>query len=396
MEQLTHFFKVAQEVNFNLLALYEKEPLILQTIAGILFALLLLLFFIVRSKLHYSAANKAVEKLESYVESFDEYQEALGKILRVIRGLPSESIERLKAQKEAIYKGQLATMQEMDLVEKLQKYPQMAQLYRDLAAKTTDEELAEFFEKKSQEIVEKELVNAIDAVLAKFAFTPEDVATLEAIVTYTQAQDEEHKEALLERIMDHLKRVDFGSDLNRYRFVENLNAEHLGSIYDFIKEQQEKLFEKGDTVVAAEVLEYLLENGQEQKVINYIKALQVPTHLQELYYRFFNQKGMQDLDFAFIANPLTIQQEYASYLESMITHAWRDDKALEALLENKHFERILGHDRVRQIIERIDQLRKEIDETAMAKEALETAKEAYRLALETKTLMEMREKRLRE
>jgi hypothetical protein len=152
-------------------------------------------------------------------------------------------------------------------------------------------------------------------------------------------------------------------------------------------QQQAKLFETGERVVAAEVLEYLLENGEEQKVVAYVESLQVPTHLQELYYRFFNQKANQDLDFAFIANPLEITQGYAKYIEELITQEWRDDKALEALLERKNVENIIGHDRYRIVIERIDELRKVIDEQKVAQEALELAKEAHLMATELKALV---------
>jgi len=166
----------------------------------------------------------------------------------------------------------------------------------------------------------------------------------------------------------------------------------LGDIYNYIKEQQEKLFESGERVVAAEVLEHLLANGEKERVLRYIKALQVPTHLQELYYRFFNQKNMQELDFAFIANPLEIHQDYANYFEQLLTDAWRDDTTLEELLSYENLSRVIGHDRVRNVIERIDTLRKEFDEKEMAQEALQLAKDAHRLALEAKTLIELKEK----
>jgi len=390
MEQITHFLQTAKEVNFNILALYEKEPFIMQIIAGVLFVIVMIIVLVIRSKMRHASANKAVQSLESYVESFDDYQKNLQKILKTIRSAQGEFLEALQAKKEAFYKDHLRTLSDEPLDVKIDKYQEMASLYTKLAKAAKDEELATFYADKAQEILGVVLLEDISEYMKNFSFTPEDVEVLEKIVAYANTQED--KEAILSIVMEKLQSVDYGSNLERYNFVKNLDPEKLGDIYNYIKEQQEKLFESGERVVAAEVLEYLLENGEEAKVFSYIKALQVPTHLQELYYRFFNQKDSQELDFAFIANPVEINQQYADYLESLITDAWRDDNELEKLLEYENLTRIIGHDRVRLVKERIDGLKKGFNETEMAKEALELAKEAHRLALETKTLMELKEK----
>ena len=390
MEPITHFLQTAKEVNFNLLALYDKEPLIMQIIAGVLFVIVMIIVLVIRSKMRHASAHKAVESLESYVESFDDYQKNLQKILKTIRSAQGEFLESLLAKKEDFYKDHLRTLRDEPLEAKIDKYQEMAALYNKLAKAAKDEKLSDFYADKAQEILNVVLLEDISEYMKNFSFTPEDVAVLEKIVAYANTQED--KEAILSIVMEKLQSVDYGSNLERYNFVKNLDPEKLGDIYTYIKEQQEKLFESGERVVAAEVLEYLLENGEKAKVLSYIKALKVPTHLQELYYRFFNQKDMQELDFAFIANPVEINQQYADYLENLITDAWRDDKGLEKLLEYENLSRVIGHDRVRNVIERIDTLRKEFDEKEMAQEALQLAKDAHRLALETKTLMDLKEK----
>ena len=103
---------------------------------------------------------------------------------------------------------------------------------------------------------------------------------------------------------------------------------------------------------------------------------------------------MQELDFAFIANPIEINQEYAKYIENLVTEKWRDDKALEALLENENFADTVGHDRVRLIIERIDVLRKEEEENEKLEEALRLAKEAHTIALQTQALLPKQEQQV--
>ena len=386
VEKAKHFFEVAKELNFDVVAIYAKEPQMMQILGGAIALVVLIVILIIRSKMKHAGANKALQNLESYVESFEEYQQNLQKILKTIKGAKGDFLDSLKAKKEDYYKEQLRTLRELPLEEKIEKYQEMASLYSQLAKAVRDEELREFYEQKAEEILEKELLESISAYMRDFSFTPEDVVVLEKIVAY--ANTKEDPEGVLSIVMDKLQGIDFGSNLERYTFVQNLDAQKLGPIYDYCTEQQQKLFEDGERIVAAEVLEYLLENGEKERVITYIKSLKVPTHLQELYYRFFNQKDLQELDFAFIANPLEINQEYAKYIENLVTQQWRDDKALETLLKYKNFADVVGHDRVRLIIERIDDLRKEIEEHEKLEEALKLAKEAHALALETKALMD--------
>jgi len=394
MEMITHFLEVAKEVNYDVAALYAKEPLMMQILGGIVLFIVLIFILVIKSKMRHADANKALNNLESYIESFEEYQANLKKILKILKGAKGEFLESLKAKKEDYYKEQLRSLRDLPLEEKIDKYQEMAALYGELAKAARDEELKEFYAEKSVEILEKELLESISEYMREFSFTPEDVTVLEKIVAYSNTKED--PQAVLAIVMDKLKGVDFGSNLERYTFVQNLDAEKLGEIASYCVEQQQKLFEDGERVVAAEVLEYLLENGKKDRVITYIKSLKVPTHLQELYYRFFNQKDLQDLDFAFIANKLEINQEYAKYIENLVTDKWRDDKALEALLENENFADVVGHDRVRLIIERIDNLRKEIQENEKLQEALTLAKEAHALALEAKALVNLKESKKEE
>ena len=386
MEMITHFLEVAKEVNYDVAALYAKEPLMMQILGGVVLFIVLIIILVIKSKMRHADAHKALNNLESYVESFEEYQDNLRKILKTLKGAKGEFLESLKAKKEDYYKEQLRSLRDLPLEEKIDKYQEMAALYSELANAARDEELREFYAEKSVEILEKELLESISEYMREFSFTPEDVVALEKIVTY--ANSKEDPEVVLSIVMDKLQGVDFGSNLERYTFVQNLDAEKLGEIATYCAEQQQKLFEDGERVVAAEVLEYLLENGQKERVITYIKSLKVPTHLQELYYRFFNQKGLEELDFAFIANKLEINQEYAKYIEDLVTDKWRDDKALESVLKNDNITDVIGHDRVRIIIERIDLLRKEEEEHEKLEEALKLAKEAHAMALENKNRLD--------
>ncbi len=386
IDKIKHFLEVAKEVNYDLPALYAKEPLVMQILAGGAVFVVLMVILSIRKSMRKSAAQSAVISLENEFEDFSQYQKQLQKIVKMVKSLKPEFIERLQENKQKYYTAQLATLQELPLQEKLQKIEEMSKMYQQLAAKVRDEELREFYIEKSSELLEVQALKEIEAYMQNFDFNDEDVAILEDVVTFANRQHEELKENILQSIMDKLQNVDFGSSLNIYTFVQNLNPERLGDIYTYCKAQQDKLFENGETVVAADVLEYLLENNQQTKVLSYIKSLKVPTHLQELYYRFFNKKGLQELDFAFMENPLEISQQYEDYIEGVITENWRDDNKLNDLLKRDFVTRIIGHDRVRIVIERVDQLRNEEKQNEMTKEALETAKEAHKIALEAKEL----------
>ena len=392
MDKLTHFLEVAKEVNYDLGALYAQEPTMMQIIGAVIVVVLIGVILLISMKMRHADAAKALKNLESYVESFEEYQNNLKKILKTIKSAKGEFLENLQNKKEDYYKEQLRSLRDLPLEEKIDKYQEMAALYKELAKAARDAELVEFYEQKADEILNEELLESISDYMKEFSFSDEDIAVLEKVVAYTKTLED--SQAVLSIVMEKLEGIDFGSNLERYKFVENLDAEKLGDIYTYCKEQQDKLFADGERTVSAEVLEYLLENGEDTKVITYIKSLKVPTHLQELYYRFFNQKGMQELDFAFIANPLEINQEYAKYIENLVTEKWRDDKALEALLENENFADTVGHDRVRLIIERIDVLRKEEEENEKLEEALRLAKEAHTIALQTQALLPKQEQQV--
>jgi hypothetical protein len=393
MESLTHFYNLAKEVNFDLAALYEKDPQMVQILGGGLILLVLVVavvvVLVIKNKVRKGNAQKALQNLtEQNIESFGEYQENLEKILKILPSAKADIFEALKENKEKYYKEQLQTLQEFPLVEQIDSYEEMAGFYKKLAkAAKKDEELQEFYTQKATELIEEGLYKQIETYMQDFSFTPDDVTTLEKIVAYANEKEEqEQKEKLFLLIENKLQNVDFGSSLEIFTFVRSLDPQKLGEIYTYCKEQQDKLFEDSTKIIAGEVLEYLLDNGEEEKVLSYIKSLEVPTHLQELYYRFFNQKDNTELDFAFIANPLEIQQDYKSYIEHKITDSWRDHEALEKLLQHENIENAIGHDGVRKVIERIDALTKELNEEEVAREALDIAKEAREIALEARNL----------
>jgi hypothetical protein len=386
MEQLQHYFRLAQELNFDFIKLYEQEPLMTQIFGGTLLFVLLIIFMLINNSIKKSAAQKALQKLsdDENIESFDDYQRYLLKIKKVLKSAKADFVEALKENKERYYKEQLALAKNLPIIERLEKLETMAKLYKELAASTRDGELREFYEQKALELEQEERIVEVKEFIATYEFSPENIEILEDIVAYAQKQEDPQE--ILSVIKERLEGVDFGSNLEIFTFVRELKEEKLGEIYEYCQEQQAALFEDGKRVVAAEVLEYLRDNGEKERMLSYIKTLTIPTHLQELYYRYFNQ-GDEAVDFAFIANPLEITQQYAKYVEHKITAAWRESERLEELLQKENIHNVIGDDRVRNVIERIDALRKNVDEEALLKEALAIANEAKIAALEAKEMV---------
>ena len=169
-------------------------------------------------------------------------------------------------------------------------------------------------------------------------------------------------------------------------FVRSLDSDSLLQVYDFCTGKQNELFETPTAIISSEILDYLLENGEKDKVYNYIKQLSLATYLQELHYRYFNQKDSLEFDLIFIANKTEINADYKNYLENLLTENWRNDTYLEILIGSENVANTIGHMQDRQVIERIDRIRKEVVEKQILDEALSTARQAEIVALEAKNI----------
>jgi len=382
LKEVTHLLDVAKEVNYDVVELYAKEPLAMQIIGGTVVGSFVLMM-IIKSMLKKSGASKALRNMDNEEDSFDSYQKNLNKILNVISSANSEFIENLKQNKEHYYELELNSIKELSIVDKIRNYQEMSELYYKLSNATRDEELAEFYSQKSQELVDVKLIDEIREYLNNFSFDEDGVIGLENIVVYAQTQDE--PEVVLNIVKSKLDSVDFGSSLEIFTFVRGLDDSRLGEIYDYCVEKQEELFKNGNSAVSGEILEYLMQNDEKQRVLSYVKTLKIATFLQELNYKYFTQVD-EEFDLAFIANPTEINNNYATYIEEMITNSWRDEERLSTILEFENVTNVIGHDRARNVIERIDSLKEETKQNDMLEEAISTAKEAIEIAKEAKEL----------
>ena len=379
MQKLEEFLALAKELNYDPVALYDKDPLMMQILGGSVVAGMLVCF-VVGKMISKPNLTKLLQNLENDENDFYDYQHQLAKLAKALASAKPDFLEQVKAKKESIYERELATLTELSIDAKIERLQEMAKSYAHLGdvAGRKDEELGEFYSQKAQEILNEKLKDAVRSYMEEFEFNEDGIRDLEAIVTYANTLEDPY--TILNIVTQKLDSVDFGASLDVFTFVRALDEDGLVQIYDYCIEKQNKLFEDGNSVIGVEILEYLIENDEKEKVLEYVKSLTIDTYLQELNYRYFGQ-GDEEFDLAFIANPTPINRDYANYLESKFTAMWRDADGLETLLGKENVQNVIGHDRARKIIERIDELRENFD----AKKALEVAQKA---AQEAKELVE--------
>lgn len=130
----------------------------------------------------------------------------------------------------------------------------------------------------------------------------------------------------------------------------------------------------------------MLENGEKQKVYDYISKLENPNYLQSLYFNFFDKKDDIDLVLAFVKNETGINNNYKEYLDNKITFNWKDLKLIKYILNAPRVLETIGHIDYRNVLERIEKLENEVDYNAKVSEILEVARRAETIAKEAKAI----------
>jgi hypothetical protein len=382
VQKAEEFLALAKEVNYDVVALYDKDPLSMQILGGAIVGSVVL-FSVLTKMASKAGANKALSRVLDEENGFEEYQTYLSKIAKVLPSAKTDYIEALKEKKESIYDAQLASLSEYSIDVKIQKAQRMVDLYERLTSASREEELESFFDESSRKILDEYLAKEIAEYMQTFEFNEQSVEELESITTYAT---QEEKTDIIELLKTKFDRYDFGKSLQEYLFVKELDKERFAEVGEYIEQKMQELFSNPTSEVNGEILEYLLENGQEQKVYDYVSKLPIATYLQELSFKYFSQTGHFEFDMAFIANPTPITQSYANYIESKVTANWRDSEYLDKILEYKNVTNVVGHDRARIIIQRVDELRDADKERQTVEDVLKLAKEAKELAQEAKEL----------
>ena len=124
LKKITDFLATAKELNYDLVALYAKDPMAMQIIGGVLL-LLLILIIMIKKSLNRSVAMKTLNKMSSDEYSFDEYQSYMNKIVKILPGAREEFLEIFENNKENYYTTQLSKLEDMEISQKIQKYKEM-------------------------------------------------------------------------------------------------------------------------------------------------------------------------------------------------------------------------------------------------------------------------------
>lgn len=383
IHKATEFLALAKELNYDAAALYAKEPMMMQILGGTAVGSVILLM-ILKGMMSKSGANKALKYLDHENNEFYDIIAYYNKITKRLPGANADYIEALKAKNGTTYLMMIRLLEDTTMEQKIQRYTEMSKVFTELGEATRDEELREYFLELAQS---EKLKNEISSYMSRFTFNDESLEALISIVDYASTLEE--PQDILSIITKKLDTINFGESLELYNFVQTLEEDRLGEIYTYCATKLETLFSDASSIVAGEILENLLENNEQSKVLSYIQTLNIATYLQELNYKYFNQRDDLEFDLAFIANSTPINENYASYLETLFTNNWRDDEFLEMLVNRQNIINVIGHDRARNVIERVDALRKEYDEKTILDEALKTAQEAKELAQEAKDLAQI-------
>ena len=381
---ITNFLTLVKESNFNFAEVYAQSPMGIYIVVALIIALVGAYFFI-KSTLVKASAMKVLKDIDNPENSFSEYDTYMQKIAKYLPHATPEFKEVFEYSKKSYYNAQLRLLEMMEIDEKISKYQQMAKTYRLLSEATSnDEELSLYFSNIADELIDNKLYEDIKEYVDTLTFDEETLPVIENIVAYANTLEE--PELILDILTKKLQNIDFGSSLDFFMFVRSLDSDKLLQIYDFCISKQNDLFETPTAIISSKILDYLLENGEKEKVYHYIKSLSLATYLQELYYKYFNQKDSLEFDLVFVANKTEINAEYKTYLENLLTDNWKNDTYLEILIGSENVADRIGHIQGRQVIERIERIRKEVVEKQILDEALATARQAEIVALEAKNI----------
>lgn len=383
---VTEFLSIAKESKYNIMDIYKEAPNETLIVLGVVVLVILIVVFSIRRSIKISSAIKLVDKIQDS-KSYDEYNQ---RITALVEELPKRGVkvaDVLNASKDHILFRTSKLLASMDIENKIDKYLEVSSKYKELASaskKYKNQELTLFYETKSEELLDINLSEEIACYYQDTHFTAEEVPNINRIVKY--ANTKEDPSSILNPIINTINEFSYGYNLELFKFIEALDEVESKQIYVNCTQKVEELLTNGDSEVSINILDYLLEKEENQKVYSYISTLKLTPYLQQLHDLYFNQKEDINLDLAFIANPTKIDSDYKSYLDKSLTSNWRNSEHIEFISKAPGVLEVLGHVEYRTLIERMDNISIENENKIMVEEALRIAKRAESIALEAKSL----------
>lgn len=383
---LTQFFSTIKDSNYNILEIYKQAPNETLILVAAILLIILIIIFLIRKSIKASSALKLVQKLPD-CSSYDEQN---AKLCLLVEELPKRGVQvsdALNSCKEHILLRTSKFFVSMNIQEKIEKYIETSKNYEKLAQaskKYHNTELTSFYETKSKELLEQNLLEEIAYYYETVYPTEDEVSNVNAIVKYANSLT--YPNTILDPMIETFNKFSYGYNIDLFRFIEKLDEDNSKQLFENCTAKINKLFESGEGEVSINILDYLLEKDENEKVYSYIKNLKVNSYLQQLHDLYFNQKDDINLDLAFIANLTPIEQNYKNYLDESLTTNWRDSEHIEFISKSPGVLDVLGHMEYRTLIERIDNIKIEEENRKMIEEALTIAKRAETIALEAKSL----------
>lgn len=383
---VTEFLSIAKESKYNLLDIYKQAPNESLIILGVVLLIILIIYFMIRRSVKISSAVKLVDKIQDS-KSYDEYNQ---RISELVEELPKRGIkvaDVLNASKDHILFRTSKLLANLTISEKIDKYLEVSAKYKELASasvKYKNQELTEFYDTKSVELLEVNLEEEIAYYYQNTYYTEEEVQNVNRIVQY--ANTKENPSLILNPMIDTINQFSYGYNLELFKFIELLDEKDSKQVYENCNLKIEELLTNGESEVSINILDYLLEKEENEKVYTYISSLKLVSYLQQLHDLYFNKKEDINLDLAFIANPTKIDSDYKKYLDESLTSNWRDPEYIEFISKAPGVLDVLGHIEYRTLIERMDNISIEKENQRKVDEALAIAKRAESIALEAKSL----------
>jgi hypothetical protein len=390
LEKTSDFISLVKESNFDLSVIYSQDPNGVFISILVLLVLLFIIAFFIKNALKKAELLRIVSNIQNS-SNYDDFEFKLEKIALELPKRGMEVVNSLNLFKDDILNKQLVLLKDFNIKKKIKAYKQMSNQYSLIAnnsKKYSIEELSKFYEEKSESLLNENLLKEIENYYKNCDFKENDIKFVNSIVAYANTLS--NPSIILNPLQEQINRFSFAFNLDLFKFIKGLTKDASGQIFVNCNNKINSLFENYNIKISEVILSYMIENGEKQKVYDYISNLKDSSYLQNLYYILFSKKDDIDLDLSFIKNEIQIDSNYKEYIDNKITFNWKDLGYIKYILNSPRVLETIGHIDYRNVLERIEKLENEVDFNKTVAEVLEVAKRAEKLAIEAKAIARSR------
>jgi hypothetical protein len=390
LEKTSDFILLVKESNFDLSVIYSQDPNGVFISILVLLILLFIIAFFIKNALKKAEFLRIVSNIQNS-SNYDDFEFKLEKIALELPKRGIEVVNSLNLFKDDILNKQLVLLKDFNIKKKIKAYKQMSNQYSLIAnnsKKYSIEELSKFYEEKSESLLNENLLKEIENYYKNCDFKENDIKFVNSIVAYANTLS--NPSIILNPLQEQINRFSFAFNLDLFKFIKGLTKDASGQIFVNCNNKINSLFENYNIKISEVILSYMIENGEKQKVYDYISNLKDSSYLQNLYYILFSKKDDIDLDLSFIKNEIQIDSNYKEYIDNKITFNWKDLGYIKYILNSPRVLETIGHIDYRNVLERIEKLENEVDFNKKVAEVLEVAKRAEKLAIEAKAIARSR------